>query len=325
MFRHGTTLVICFLFSTLIAHAQYADVITFQTQGSEGNTTLYPNTLSSLTVESPSLELSSALIVWNLDGAEIARGIGKSTTSLTLSDTHKHTLSVTVAEAQGVTRTETFPLRASRIVLAWEADTFVPFRYKGRALPSQGSSVRIEALQTDGSVSVDTTRYNWKVNGKLLTSQSGIGKYTLQYAMPLFEKTSTVTLVADSITGERVGTASVSLYTVPPTILIYERKPLVGIWLNKNISKLDPRTTSADIIALPFYLSAKTYADTVLTYSWRLSSQTEEDLQTSSNAEIRVSPSSTFSVTVEHVNIPLQNGVTGGSLSGDTSASLFGL
>lgn len=324
------SIVYCLL-SVSAVTAQHADVlsISFPSSGMR----VGENTI--LSVESPSITLDTALIVWKLDNLEVARGIGAVSTDIKLTDTKEHELAVTVAEKGGVTRTEKVTLKASDLDLLWEAETLTPPMYAGRTLPSVESTVRAEVIINDAkNYAPGTHTYTWKLNGRTLAAQSGIGKHSVRFQLPTFENSALLQVSVRGIAGDFTGQTSVRIQTVEPKIVFYERKALLGLWTNSTISSSAPLTSGITVSAFPYFISALSQRDKNLEYSWRLGAgasapQVNEGGEDAYPSDVVVPNTEGFSVTVVNKKTLLQEARGRGALpmpgSDEGSTGAFGI
>lgn len=317
---------VVFLICATPVAGQYADVLTIVTPP-HGIT---PKTPTRMTVESPSLALDTALIQWKIDGIEVTRGIGKRDADITLVDTRSHEVAVTVTEQHGVTRTEKVTLSASDIDLIWEAETLVPPLYGGRALPTAEAVIRAETLLTTHKDSSPTTHiYTWKVDGRTLYTDSGIGKNTLRYLLPTFEKSVLLQVTVQEIDGDFTGQNSVRIATVDPRIVLYERKPLLGLWTNTALFSSTLTSAGVRVVAYPLFISAASLRDGSLQFEWTgIPKDDTIDAEEASPAEKLVTSPEDFSVHVTQKRKLLQEARASGSVSThNTTASqpIFGI
>jgi hypothetical protein len=270
-----------------------------------------------VSLESPSLLLDTALIQWKLDGVEVERGIGKQETNITLEDTRTHELSVTVTEHQGVTRTEKVLVAASDIDLVWEAETLVPPLYRGRALPTTEAVIRAETLLTSQKdTSPSTHIYTWKVDGRTLQAQSGIGKNTLRYLLPPFEKSILLQVTVREIDGDFTGQTSVRITMTDPRVVLYERKPLLGLWTNAALFSSTLTSVGVRVVAYPLFISATSLRDPALEFEWRGTQENDSAAAAeTSPAEILVTNPGDFSVRVIQKKKLLQEARSTGTIS----------
>lgn len=98
-------------------------------------------------VEAYSYDIKRAIIAWDIDGV-IQQDLNQEQ-QITLTAPQlgeSMTVRVQVTEQNGLTHTATQTIRPSAIDIIIESDTQVPTFYRGRALPSSGSTVRLIAF-----------------------------------------------------------------------------------------------------------------------------------------------------------------------------------
>ncbi|MBD3282521.1 MAG: hypothetical protein GF387_02855 [Candidatus Portnoybacteria bacterium] len=65
--------------------------------------------------------------------------------------------------------------------MIWSTDTYTPYEYKGRALPSIGSDVIVEAIVNTSNGSPSDLKYSWFIDDIFQRSRSGYGKTKLKF------------------------------------------------------------------------------------------------------------------------------------------------
>ena len=65
--------------------------------------------------------------------------------------------------------------------LIWSSDTYVPYQYQGRKMPSPGSKVTIEALSEISGGSTYDLKYSWFMEDIFQRTKSGYGKTTFSF------------------------------------------------------------------------------------------------------------------------------------------------
>jgi hypothetical protein len=326
MVRAALFSIFYFIFYIAPASAQYADVLSIQLPAGG----MRKNVAAVAIVESPSLALDTAIVLWKLDGQEIARGIGTIEAAITLKDIAEHELSVTIAEKGGVTRTEKVSVRASDIDILWEAETLTPPQYTGRALPSVESTIRVEVVLNNGKNSAPGTHiYTWKMNGRTLPSSSGLGKNTLRIQLPTFENSALLQVSVRGIAGEFTGQTSVRIQTVEPRILFYEKKPLLGLWTSTTAGASMPTADGLLVSAFPYFVTALSQRDKNLEYAWTLPSGSDASAgDSASPADVRIVGTEPFSVSVVNKKTLLQEARGRNALrtlGGETGTGAFGI
>jgi len=172
---------------------------------------------------------------------------------------------------------KTLIFEPAEVDLIWQAGTIVPAFYKGKALPSTESLIKILAIphlidSTGGKVSSENLSFRWYVNGNYVSNSSGVGKNTFITSAEknLVEKTVGV-LVSDP-TSKLVAENKIVIKPNLPKILFYEIKPLEGINYSQNLKNSFGLTESETTIkAEPYFFALGRI--TPSSYSWFLNGQ----------------------------------------------------
>lgn len=230
-----------------------------------------PNSIVKLTAESPLLDLQDSDILWTVGGKPA--GTGQSI-SLTTGALGKETdASVSVSGASG-SDSATLAIIPTSIDLLWEADSYVPPYYKGRAAPGSGSSIRVLAVphfvSADGtSVASSDIDFSWSVNGAVDKAQSGLGESSAIFPAATLYGSDQITVVARAADGSLAGSASIAVRTQDPQLVLYEDSPLFGIMYHAAIPQ---SSTAADsetsFAAVPYFANALSANDPSLAYQW---------------------------------------------------------
>jgi hypothetical protein len=233
-----------------------------------------------LTAESPLFELSESMITWSAGGKTIAQGKGMTDASVTI-DTKGTPIAITVSAVDqnwGVAQ-KSAVVSPPQIDILFDADTFVPPFYSGRALPSAEAMLRLQALvrfiRADGSLTPDNIIfYSWKRNGAPMGSVSGLGRSSITVPAPALFGTDTISLDARSDDGAFSGTKSVSIASREPVVVLYEDNPLFGILFHKALaSAIGVAETRMTFAAIPYFATAKNADDPLLRYAWSVNGQ----------------------------------------------------
>jgi hypothetical protein len=226
-----------------------------------------------LTVQSPLIDLADSDIVWTVNGNPAGSGESITTTLGKLGS--KTGVSVSVSGANGSDSAQ-ITLIPTSIDLLFEADSYIPPFYQGRAAPSSGSSIRLLAIphfvNADGS-SVPPTdiSFAWKVNGALLKSSSGIGESSAVIPAAILFGTDDVTVDAQSADGSFSGEASVSIRTQDPQLALYEDSPLFGVMYHRALGGTTAASESeTSFAAVPYFADVSAPNDVQLAYQWRV-------------------------------------------------------
>lgn len=174
-----------------------------------------------------------------------------------------------------VEATRTFS--AANVVLVWEADTYTPPFYKGKALNTHGATVRVIAMPTFYDASgrlIDPSKltYAWKKNNRAMGDVSGYGKQIFTTSESTFLRDGNNIQVEVS-TADRgiVATAYALIPQSDAKIVFYENHPVQGVLYERAISgNYTLQSREFDIFAEPFFFSVPTREAKQLEYQWTL-------------------------------------------------------
>ena len=223
------------------------------------------------------MDLSGAELTWHEDGREVAGGVGLSSVDITAGalGSEKVVRAVAVAEngdsAEAVARIRPFELD-----LLWESDSYTPPGFRGRALPSAGTLLRLEAMprfaRSDGSlIPASAITFTWKRGGYVIPGTSGRGRSRAVIESPSLFGRDTISVEARTSDGLFNASASVFIPSVEPRLVLYQDHPLFGIMYHQafsdRISLPEVETTFA---AIPYFAQANSPVDGSLLYEWRV-------------------------------------------------------
>jgi len=224
-------------------------------------------------------DLAQSDITWTVNGKIFASDIGLRNIKVTTGDSGSSLFIVANVSAQNGIASQSIRISPASVDLLWESDSYVPPFYKGRALPSAGSSVVVVAVphfvRSDGKIvaSNDIT-YLWKKDGEELTALSGRGKASVRIAGPLLYGSDTISVEAISNVDGLSGSASIRIVDVEPTLSLYEVHPLFGVLYN---NALGATTFIPDVemsfLVVPYFAAVHSPADVGLQYEWRVNDQ----------------------------------------------------
>lgn len=172
---------------------------------------------------------------------------------------------------------KTLVFEPAEVALIWQAGTNVPNFYRGKALPSPGSLVKILAIPnvispTGKKALPENLSYRWYVNGNLISSSSGIGQNTfLTSADKNFTEKIINVLVSDTASG-LVAENSLRIKPSAPKVIFYESKPLEGIDLSRALeSSFTLASEEITIKAQPYFFGLNQLNPS--SFNWLLNNQ----------------------------------------------------
>lgn len=223
-------------------------------------------------------DMSRARVTWYVDGVIAAQGIGRTRFTFATGPVgSRKTIKAAVTTEEGRTLTRTLVFEPADLDLLWEADTYTPPLYRGKALPSSESAVTIVAIphfRNPLAGRPENTIYEWKQNGKKLLEESGLGKNTVAVTSARLMGTTEISVVVRTLDNTGVAEASVRFASVFPKVRLYEEAAISGTKYAETFR--DAFTLSGGEVALrvePFYFSTDDVKNESIEYLWRINTR----------------------------------------------------
>lgn len=230
-----------------------------------------------LTAESSQADLERSDITWYVNNNIVVQGPGaKEAVTLAGPLGSETEVFVLARSANGESFAGRVLIRPVEIDLLWESDSYVPPFYLGRALPSAGTTLRVQAVARfktpDGaSVTERDIIYTWKRNGVVQRAISGRGKSSVQLSAPPLFGAVTVEVEAVSLDGSLVGQAIVLVPSVEPVLALYKNHPLFGVMYHQALTgQTFIPDSEMTFTAVPYFAQAKDPNDPRLIYAWKV-------------------------------------------------------
>lgn len=238
-----------------------------------------PGEIVTINLTSYSFDINTYFIEW-IEGNEIKlSGYGKRDYQFLagkIGETKTVKLVIRPQEGGSVVYTKQFVSKPSGLDILWQtADTYTPPFYRGKALPSTESIVKIIALPTfqttKKTVTAKDAVYSWKRNFETMSGASGYGKNIFSIKKSYLTDEETIQVTASEPTEGSVATGDVLIKTYPAKIIFYKKDPLFGIDFTRAITtETTLGKTDTTLLAIPYFLSPKNILDNDLTYTWSL-------------------------------------------------------
>lgn len=234
----------------------------------------YPKPSESIVISLDSffVNIQTSLVRWEHEGVILAEGIGRS--QLTFQTTEDTNISVSVKTQDGATFSQLIPIVVSDVDVLWQANnSYVPPFYKGKALPTEESSV-ISVVAIPNRPERDSLLYRFQKNGVDVSGQGGLGKPSFSFSTSIFDEGNRVSALVQNITGTLSVAGSNVVNYVTPEVVFYERDTRLGTYLQKvvrNNHTVDKKTIN--IVATPFFLSTTDLEDESLVMEWSVNNR----------------------------------------------------
>jgi hypothetical protein len=228
-----------------------------------------------LTLQTSFIDLNRADITWYVNGERAAEGVGLTRVRVRTGALGSEVrISASASEPGGITVVGERIVRPVVVDIVWEADSYTPILYRGRALPSSGTTIKAEVnaffARADGTRIPRTELiYVWRHNNTIVQDASGAGKYAANIKLSPFTGNHTLSVEVSSRDNAFVGTASARIPVTTPYLALYEDNPVQGALLHSAIQ--GTRTFSEDEVTfavVPFYSSIERLTDPSALFSW---------------------------------------------------------
>lgn len=232
-----------------------------------------PNENVSITLSSYASNLDSVLIVWSVNGKTVLSGIGKKSFSLKAPNAGGETSVIASISLPDGTIDKRIMIRPSVMALLWQAnDSYVPPFYRGKAMPTAGSEIKIVAIPEikNGSQTVNPKNivYAWKRDYTNKQDGSGYGKSSFTYIDDYLEDSSTIGVTATTTDQKYSSAGSIIVRATEPKILFYKKDASLGTLWEKALSDGHQIQGNEIIEAAPYFISPKEIRIPTLVFNW---------------------------------------------------------
>lgn len=211
-----------------------------------------------ITLSSFTSNINKNKITWGVNEELLLEGIGEKTFSLVIASTSPTRITVSTDDFDGRPATREIVIEPGDMHLIWETDSFSPFFYDGKSLPSIGSTIRLKAFPDiyygGAKVPNEMIYFNWTYNNNDLADQSGWGRDSASIAVTDSSRSNIISLrISDPDKEVTYRTASIVIPTRQPEFIFYPADPISGLFYPKGYSTTI-NDVKNEITAVPFNL-----------------------------------------------------------------------
>jgi len=265
---------LCLLVMPFDTNAQFGDIgqtgVTLATQPR------IPEPFTETTIEMTafSFDTVGSSITWLIDGVEDVSARNQRVITLTTKALGEATEITNIMRLRsGVEIITTETIIPARVDIVLEAETLVPAFYKGRPLPSIGSTVRAIAIpQTNNNAAPAAYSYEWRLGNEVLFNGPITGINVAEFEIGL-NKNETLAVSVTDRSGVLVAHKTIVIPVTEPEVVFYEENPLrgvTGIALPSPYYLVGEETT---VRAEPFYMSSNIFSANPL-IEWEIDGRT---------------------------------------------------
>ena len=217
--------------------------------------------------------LDSVLITWFVNGQNTLSGIGKKSFSITAGAAGSEvTVSAKISLPDGEIE-KTILIRPNNATLLWQAnDSYVPPFYRGKAMPTSDSEIKIVAMPeiktASGTVDSKNMVYSWLKDYSNEVAGSGYGKNFFLYVSDYLDSSNNIEVVASTVDGNYSSKASLNVSTISPQISFYKKYNDLGVLWERTMENGDMVKDGEILVAIPYFISPKEIQNPILKWSW---------------------------------------------------------
>lgn len=300
-------------FITLFFASMFSSFVSAQVMPLNGNLVLTPQNPGpyeqvTIKLESYSFDPTRSNITWTVNNKIVKSGYGETSISLKTGQEGVQSIVRVSAVTNDSQKYEAgIVLAPQSIDLIWEAiESYVPPFYKGKALPGEGSLVKITALPSFYSqgkkIPAEDISYNWSLNSEVAQNLSGFGKQTFTTYLDYLSNTNEIKVVAQTLDGN---SAEKRITILPNAInpIFYESDPTLGPNYAYALPNYLEIKKDLFLVVEPYFISSKGTSAGGLTYNWSLNGL---PITPSDNTHITLHPKEGYTG-VSAINVSISN------------------
>ncbi|OGI68747.1 hypothetical protein A3A05_00230 [Candidatus Nomurabacteria bacterium RIFCSPLOWO2_01_FULL_41_12] len=218
--------------------------------------------------------LDNVSITWFLNGKNVSSGIGKKSFSLKAPAAGSETMVVAVISLPDGDIETKVTIRPSLMVLLWQAnDSYVPPFYRGKAMPSPDSKVKVVAIPEiknsgGGLVDPKNMTYYWKKDYTNMSGDSGYGKNFFFYTNDYLETSNNISVTASTVDQRYGNQANINIGITEPKILFYKNDKNMGTIWDRALASPYRINGDETVVATPYFISPKELLNPRLVWNW---------------------------------------------------------
>src|SRR3989344_1802002 len=226
-----------------------------------------------VTLSSYAANLGTVNISWLVNGKSALSGIGKSSFQVTAGAAGSEIRIIAKIFLPDGEIDKNIIIRPAELVLLFEAtDSYRPPFYKGRALPTEGSEIKVVAMPEikigSSLASPKTLSYEWKKNYENSPGDSGYGRNFLIHSNDYLDASSNISVVASTLDGKYSSGGNINIGSWEPQIAFYKKDSELGTLWERAMP--NPYRISGEeiVVAAPYFISPRDIRRPELVFRW---------------------------------------------------------
>lgn len=222
------------------------------------------------------IDINSSLVDWILNGKSNLKGVGKKSFTFYPPGNGKlTTVELRIKPQYGPEVVRSFKFNPSEVDVLWQADTYTPPFYKGKALYTHQANVQFVAMpniqKKNGSkIQPQGAVYNWEVDYTPDAENSGYGVNYYNFTGSILTKPTNVSVSAyDPTNKSSTGVGSLDIESVQPILLMYEVHPTYGPLFNTAANgSFNFNQDDIQVASYPYFYSTTSKKN--IEYDWSI-------------------------------------------------------
>jgi hypothetical protein len=236
-----------------------------------------PKPLESVNVSlnSFSVNLGTTLISWFVNEKLVASGIGQKKISVRVGVAGSSTNILAKISLDSGEVEKTLVLKPASVVLLWEAqDSYVPPFYKGKAMASAGSLIKVVALPEikldDKLINLKSIVYEWKKDHENTLEGAVYGKDFFLYQNDYLEDSNNISVLATTLDKKNSASANTNISATEPKIVFYRQDSQNRTIWEKSVGDGHKVKNTEVLVAVPYFISPKEILSPLLIFTWSI-------------------------------------------------------
>jgi hypothetical protein len=237
-----------------------------------------PNEVVHIEAQGVGSFIGESNIVWSRNGTRELAGVGERTFTFTTGALgERATVRVVIESSSQGTIARDLVFVPSLVNLVWEADTYTPPLYSGKALYTGGSPLKVAAypvvIINGVQVANGSLSYQWRRNDEVVANASGLGRNVFSFVGDQLQAGEEVG-VDIYIGNSKVGHGRTTIPANEPLLLIYNRDPLRGVEYEQALPQSIALTgREITLQAEPYFVSNNSKNGGRISYEWLLNGE----------------------------------------------------
>ena len=191
-------------------------------------------------LSSPSFDVNTAEISWVTNGVLSAKGIGSKNFSIQMGPVGSRSrIDIVIKPLGRDSFSKSFDLYPTSIDLLWQANTYTPPFFEGKAKHTTEGAVTVVAIPSfaiNGKmIPKEELVYQWTNNGHPMSNSSGYGKYSVTIRNNFIKTKEEVSVGVSTPDKTIFSTKKTMIPVEKPEIVFYEDHSLYGTLFNSGI------------------------------------------------------------------------------------------